>query len=193
MADIETGRQVLAMDYSLGLEWEATITIGIILAVSFNRMTDTWDMQTDASLNPGNSSGPLLSMHGEILGINTRSIDRSNAGQPVEGPGFAVLVQTIYQHIERLSRRAAVFATFPRPFPRGSPRPRLSPRQRPRPSLRPRGYTRCMPCRVAQARMVTNRSADGAQRWADVPEWEKAPMMPQVITGVGQVAAQSYL
>ena len=108
VADIAAGRQVLAMGYPLGFEGEATITIGIISAVRYNRMTETWDIQTDAALNPGNSGGPLLSMDGEILGINTRSIDHSNSGRPVEGLGFAVSVQTIYQHIERLSEGAAV-------------------------------------------------------------------------------------
>ncbi len=126
VADIEAGRQVLAMGYPLGFEGEATITIGIISAVRYNRMTETWDIQTDAALNPGNSGGPLLSMDGEILGINTRSIDHSNSGRPVEGLGFAVSVQTIYQHIERLSRRAAV-VPIPTAVPTRVPTPTAIP------------------------------------------------------------------
>ena len=45
-------------------------------------------IQTDATLNPGNSGGPLLNADGEVMGINT-SIQLSFVS--TEGVGFAVL------------------------------------------------------------------------------------------------------
>ena len=45
----------------------------------------TW-LQTDAPINPGNSGGPLLSEHGDVVGIVTWKV----AGGSVEGIGFAV-------------------------------------------------------------------------------------------------------
>jgi len=44
---------------------EGTATAGVVSAIR-GRL-----IQTDAPLNPGNSGGPLLNRHGEVIGINT--------------------------------------------------------------------------------------------------------------------------
>jgi S1-C subfamily serine protease len=44
----------------------------------------TW-IQTDAQVNPGNSGGPLLNSHGEVIGLNTSKIVRKE----VTGISFA--------------------------------------------------------------------------------------------------------
>ena len=100
--DIEAGRQIVNIGYALGLEGEASVTTGIISAYRYDRIKDTWDVQSDAATNPGNSGGPMLSTDGVVLGINTYKIDSSQQGRDAEGLGFAVSVRTILSHIETL-------------------------------------------------------------------------------------------
>jgi S1-C subfamily serine protease len=49
-------------------------------------------IQTDASVNPGNSGGPLLNSHGEVIGITT--MIASNGADQSSGIGFAIPINT---------------------------------------------------------------------------------------------------
>ena len=73
---------------------EPTVTVGVISALhrSLPRTTqrdrDYSDLlQTDAAINPGNSGGPLVSLSGEIIGINVAIFSTSGGYQ---GMGFAI-------------------------------------------------------------------------------------------------------
>jgi serine protease Do len=90
------GEWVLAIGSPLGLEFQSSVTMGIlsgkdrIVAVDLNSdgIAD-WDMnvlQTDAAINPGNSGGPLINLKGEIIGINSMKIIL----ETVEGMGFSI-------------------------------------------------------------------------------------------------------
>jgi putative serine protease PepD len=64
-------------------------------------------LQTDASLNPGNSGGALINMNGEIIGINSamdsaaaRSSDSSTAGSV--GLGFAIPINAVKSDLAKL-------------------------------------------------------------------------------------------
>ena len=78
-------------------------------------------LQTDAAINPGNSGGPMLSLSGEILGINTFRYDESQSGRPAEGLGFAISGATVQQQIPTLR------VGTPAPTPSPTRRPTATP------------------------------------------------------------------
>lgn len=85
---IKIGQPAVAIGNPLGLEFERTVTSGIISGANRTfAVTDNFKMegliQTDASINNGNSGGPLLDQEGKVIGINTLKL------MTVEGMGFA--------------------------------------------------------------------------------------------------------
>jgi serine protease Do len=85
----KVGQWVVAIGHPRGLD--QTVTQGIISAKHRTGITDPGGyqdfLQTDAAINPGNSGGPLLTLSGQILGIN--SVIASQSGG-FEGIGFAI-------------------------------------------------------------------------------------------------------
>lgn len=98
--DLIIGETVIAIGNPLGLEFQSTVTSGIIsglnrtITVGNNVIEDL--IQTDASINPGNSGGPLLNAKGEVIGINTAKITSA------EGLGFAIPINTVKPVIEQI-------------------------------------------------------------------------------------------
>ena len=82
---LQPGDEVVAIGYALGLPGPATVTRGIVSAVRYDSTHRSDVIQTDAAINPGNSGGPMLSMSGEILGINTFGYDKTQSGSPSKG------------------------------------------------------------------------------------------------------------
>ncbi len=80
------GDWVIAIGNPFGLG--GTVTSGIISArnrdIGMNRYEDF--IQTDASINVGNSGGPLFDMNGDVIGINTAILGQSGS----IGIGFAI-------------------------------------------------------------------------------------------------------
>ena len=66
-----------------------TVTLGIVSAIGRDINSGPYDnyIQTDASINKGNSGGPLFNMDGEVVGINTAIISPSGGSI---GLGFAI-------------------------------------------------------------------------------------------------------
>jgi len=85
---LRIGDWVLAIGNPFGLG--GTVTAGIVSAR--NRVLDqgAYDdyIQTDASINRGNSGGPLFNMNGEVIGVNTLIYSNNNGGSV--GIGFAI-------------------------------------------------------------------------------------------------------
>ncbi|WP_422486617.1 serine protease HtrA [Gudongella sp. DL1XJH-153] len=98
---LTVGELAVAIGNPLGLEFERTVTSGIISGLNRSVRVDSSNIiedliQTDASINPGNSGGPLLNSNGEVVGINTAKI------KTAEGLGFAIpinLTKPIIQEI----------------------------------------------------------------------------------------------
>jgi serine protease Do len=86
------GQLVLAYGSPMGLAQSASL--GVVSAV--DRQLNPDDprayIQTDASMNPGNSGGPLVDLEGRLLGINTMILSQSGGS---EGLGFAVPLDVI--------------------------------------------------------------------------------------------------
>jgi serine protease Do len=99
-ADVKVGDRVVAIGNALG-QFQNTVTSGIISG--FGRSIQAGDssgsaqtetllnlFQTDASINQGNSGGPLVNLKGEVIGINT-----AVAGGGAENIGFAIPIDDI--------------------------------------------------------------------------------------------------
>jgi len=97
--DIRVGDWVMAIGNPFGLG--GSVTLGIVSARNRDINTGPYDnfIQTDASINRGNSGGPLFNMDGEVVGINTAII--SPTGGSI-GLGFAVPSETAVGVIEQL-------------------------------------------------------------------------------------------
>jgi len=92
--EIQVGDVVLAIGDPLGLS--QTVTHGIVSATGRQQLgVATFEnfIQTDAAINAGNSGGALINARGELIGINTAVLNKSNSGNlSVEGIGFAIPV-----------------------------------------------------------------------------------------------------
>lgn len=105
---VQKGEYVIAMGSPLGVEYQGSVSGGLIsgldrrieMDIDDNGIAD-WDMtvlQTDAAINPGNSGGPLINLAGELIGINSMKI----ADTTVEGFGFAIPINEVLPIITQL-------------------------------------------------------------------------------------------
>lgn len=91
---LQVGQKVLAIGNPFG--FQSTLTTGVVSALgrtvqtSQNTFIDE-AIQTDASINRGNSGGPLINTHGEVIGINSAIYTPSGTAA---GIGFAIPINT---------------------------------------------------------------------------------------------------
>jgi S1-C subfamily serine protease len=96
--DARVGDPVVAIGNPFGLD--RTATAGIVSALQRyirapNQFTIDHVIQTDAPINRGNSGGPLLSMRGEVIGVNTQIETGTTGAVGNVGIGFAVPSNTV--------------------------------------------------------------------------------------------------
>jgi len=110
---VKVGDEVIAAGAPLGLR--STVTHGIISALhrpvplsGEGSDTDTVidGIQTDASINHGNSGGPLINMNSEVIGINTAGKSLSDSAS---GLGFAIPVNEVKATVEILIKDGKIF------------------------------------------------------------------------------------
>ncbi len=97
--DLRVGDWVMAIGNPFG--FGGTVTVGIVSALERDINSGPYDkfIQTDASINRGNSGGPLFNLDGDVVGINTAII--SPTGGSI-GIGFAIPSELALPVIEQL-------------------------------------------------------------------------------------------
>jgi putative serine protease PepD len=111
MADsssLQVGQRVLAIGNPFG--FQSTLTTGVISALGRTVQTGEQTfideaIQTDAAINRGNSGGPLLNSHGEVIGINSAIFAPTGT---TAGIGFAIPINTAKQIAQDLINEGRV-------------------------------------------------------------------------------------
>ena len=102
---LQVGDSVAAIGDPLGSELRGTMTNGIVSAINRDMTIGGRTLtliQTNAALNSGNSGGPLINCHGQVIGINTMKIGTLVDEAGVEGLGFAIPSATVKEIVEQL-------------------------------------------------------------------------------------------
>lgn len=102
---VKVGHWAIAIGAPLG--FEQSFTVGIVSAVGRGGIDSSGVsyIQTDAAINQGNSGGPLLNIHGEVIGIN-RMIASQSGGSV--GIGFAIPINEAKKVVEELKTHGKV-------------------------------------------------------------------------------------
>ncbi|MBQ8436627.1 MAG: trypsin-like peptidase domain-containing protein, partial [Alphaproteobacteria bacterium] len=102
---IRVGDWILAIGNPFGLG--GSVTAGIISAKSRDIASGPYDsyIQTDASINQGNSGGPMFNLQGEVIGINTALFSTTGANM---GIGFAIPINQAHFIIKQLKEHGKV-------------------------------------------------------------------------------------
>ncbi len=109
-AKVQVGDPVVAIGNPFGLE--RTVTSGIVSALQRavtapNGFPIDQVIQTDAAINQGNSGGPLIDAHGQVIGVNSQ-IETGGSSSGNVGIGFAVPANTVKTVVRQLIENGSV-------------------------------------------------------------------------------------
>lgn len=91
-SSIESGRTAIAIGTPISLSMRNTVTKGIVCGCDVSLSDSHYKLiQTDATVNPGNSGGALLNINGELIGINSSKY----AGTGIDNMAFAIPADTV--------------------------------------------------------------------------------------------------
>lgn len=113
---LKVGEMAVAIGNPLGEEFAGSVTYGVISALNRKITVEARPgeevtlnvIQTDAAINPGNSGGALVNSRGEVIGINSVKIQRTD----VEGMGFAIPISEAKPIIRQLIEQGYVSRPF---------------------------------------------------------------------------------
>lgn len=108
---LQVGEPAIAIGNPLGLEFQGTVTAGVVSAL--HRMIDMETqrfplIQTDAAINPGNSGGALVNADGDVIGINSEKIAQTG----VEGMGFSIPINEVKPIVKELIEKGKVVRPY---------------------------------------------------------------------------------
>lgn len=125
--NLNVGDTIFAIGTPINLAYSFTVTRGIVsgkdrlVAMSnessytsyFDRYknAETWYMsliQIDASINSGNSGGPLANANGEIVGITNSKLTSSYSSSSIENMGFAIPIEYALSIAEKIEKGASL-------------------------------------------------------------------------------------
>ncbi|HEY6625882.1 MAG TPA: trypsin-like peptidase domain-containing protein [Ignavibacteriaceae bacterium] len=117
--DIIIGEWVIALGNPFGLfelNDKPTVTVGVVSATGMNldAINNRYYLnmiQTDASINGGNSGGPLVNSEGEVIGMNTL-IFTSGGNTGNIGLGFAIPINKVSRIVEELKEKGSIDRNF---------------------------------------------------------------------------------
>lgn len=119
--EVLIGEWVIALGNPFGLfsiNYKPTATIGIVSGKDLDfgkqksgRIYQNM-IQTDASINMGNSGGPLVNANAEVIGINTFIFTGGSYSEGSVGVGFAIPIDRVKTIIEELKRYGKIDRTF---------------------------------------------------------------------------------
>jgi len=104
-SNVRVGDVAVAIGNPLGEEFSGSVTVGVISALNRSIDVDGRDykvIQTDASINLGNSGGALCNEAGEVIGINSLKISSA------EGIGFAISINEARPIIDAIMKNGYV-------------------------------------------------------------------------------------
>jgi serine protease Do len=98
---LRQGTPVIAIGNPLG--YGSSVTAGIVSALERDIKSSLYDdyIQTDASINQGNSGGPLFNLAGEVIGVNTAILTATGSSGSI-GIGFSLPANDAQFVIDRL-------------------------------------------------------------------------------------------
>ena len=102
---LKVGSDVYALGFPLDYTEIVTLTRGVVSA-SRQQTSGGIFIQTDATIHPGNSGGPLVNNKGQIIGINSQGLSALGTVRVIGGTGigFAIPIETVIDLIPSLSQ-----------------------------------------------------------------------------------------
>ena len=131
-SDLELGDTVFAIGTPVSLSYKFTVTRGILsgkdrmcqmsssssnYGYSYygNSSSNTWYMsllQIDATINSGNSGGPLANSNGQVVGITNSKLSSSYSSVSIENMGFAIPVEDALNVASQIREKGKVTRPF---------------------------------------------------------------------------------
>ncbi|HNF25527.1 MAG TPA: trypsin-like peptidase domain-containing protein [Leptospiraceae bacterium] len=102
---VKVGHWAIAIGAPLGFEQSFTVGVVSAIARGVNDASGVGYIQTDAAINQGNSGGPLLNIHGEVIGINRMIISQSGG---FVGIGLAIPINDAKRIAEELKTNGRI-------------------------------------------------------------------------------------